>query len=185
MGEEAGAATGHLLPDAGVTDGDDDGPDRNAHLASDLRSISGKTFLVETTSAGWGEGRVAAPQADWKPQRIGADPPRAAVDLRSEASMAVLAACGVPLSLVADRDGTAQRESWRRFLHGSLMPVAETVAAELSTKLCVPSLTLSFNRLFASDLSGRARAFQSMVGGGMEVARAAALAGLMEREEGA
>ena len=36
--------------------------------------------------------------------------------------------------------------------------------------------------MFASDLSGRARAFQSMVGGGMDVQKAAALAGLMEPE---
>ena len=41
---------------------------------------------------------------------------------------------------------------------------------------------MDFNRFFAADLSGRARAFQSMVGGGMDVVRAAALAGLMEAE---
>ena len=34
--------------------------------------------------------------------------------------------------------------------------------------------------MFASDLSGRARAFQPMVGGGMPVDKAAALAGLMD-----
>ena len=43
-----------------------------------------------------------------------------------------------------------------------------------------PELAFSFDRLFASDLSGRARAFQSMVGGGMPVDRAAALAGLLD-----
>lgn len=31
----------------------------------------------------------------------------------------------------------------------------------------------------ASDISGRARAFQSMVGGGMDVTKAATLSGLM------
>jgi hypothetical protein len=36
--------------------------------------------------------------------------------------------------------------------------------------------------MFASDLSGRARAFQSMVGGGMDVSKAAALAGLMDAD---
>ncbi len=40
-------------------------------------------------------------------------------------------------------------------------------------------MRLTFDGLFAADLSGRARAFQSMVGGGMDVSRAAALAGLM------
>ena len=36
--------------------------------------------------------------------------------------------------------------------------------------------------LRASDLSGRARVFQSMVGGGMDVTKAASLAGLMDAE---
>lgn len=55
------------------------------------------------------------------------------------------------------------------------------VAGELSEKLDV-DLSLSFDRLFAADLSGRARAFQSLVGGGMDSGEAAALAGLMESD---
>lgn len=43
-------------------------------------------------------------------------------------------------------------------------------------------VSFSFDRLFASDLQGRARAFQSMVGGGMDPGKAAGLAGLMEAE---
>jgi len=39
-----------------------------------------------------------------------------------------------------------------------------------------------FDALFASDLSGRVRAFQSTVAAGMDPARAAALAGLMEMD---
>ena len=54
-------------------------------------------------------------------------------------------------------------------------------AEELSSKLD-RTITLNFDRLFAADLSGRARAFQSMVGGGMDVSKAAALAGLMAEE---
>ena len=61
------------------------------------------------------------------------------------------------------------------------MPVSLSVSAELSDKLDT-DIRLSFDRMFASDLSGRARAFQSMVGGGMDVQKAAALAGLMEPE---
>ena len=76
-------------------------------------------------------------------------------------------------------EGTALREGWRQFLHASVVPVAALVSAELSDKLAV-DIGLNFDRMFASDLSGRARAFQSMVGGGMDVAKAAALAGLME-----
>ena len=38
---------------------------------------------------------------------------------------------------------------------------------------------LSWQELRASDLSGRARAFQSMVGGGMDISKAISVAGLM------
>ena len=74
---------------------------------------------------------------------------------------------------------TAAHEAWRGFLHGTIQPLAACVAAELAARLDTPTLALGFDRLFASDLAGRARAFQSMVGGGMAVDQAAALAGLM------
>ena len=61
-------------------------------------------------------------------------------------------------------------------------PLAETVAEEARERLGV-DVRLSFNRLFASDLAGRARNFPSMVQGGMEPGKTAALAGLMEMED--
>ena len=70
---------------------------------------------------------------------------------------------------------SALREAWRQFLHGSVAPVARQVQYELRSKLDSPDLSLNFDSLFASDLSGRARAFQSMVGGGMDIAKAASL----------
>ena len=81
-----------------------------------------------------------------------------------------------------DGEGTGQRESYRRFLHATVVPIARIVQTELTAKLD-GDVRLSFDSLFAGDLSGRARAFQSLVGGGMAVERAAALAGLMESEE--
>ena len=55
------------------------------------------------------------------------------------------------------------------------------VAAELSEKL-EDTVGLSWQELRATDLAGRARAFQSMVGGGMAVANAVAVSGLMVEE---
>ena len=52
------------------------------------------------------------------------------------------------------------------------------LAAELADKLDAPDLRLSFDRLFASDLQGRARSFQSMRNGGIELPDARRLAGL-------
>ena len=75
-------------------------------------------------------------------------------------------------------DAAGQRESWRRFLHGSVQPLGDLLAVELADKLDTPGLRLTFDRLMASDLSGRARAFGSLVQGGMDADRAARLAGL-------
>ena len=92
--------------------------------------------------------------------------------------MAVLAACGVPPALAsAQSEGTSQRESWRRF-GITMQSVARCVAEELSYKLNSPGLRLSFDRLFASDLAGRARAVSSLVKAGMSLEEASALAGL-------
>lgn len=63
-------------------------------------------------------------------------------------------------------------------MHSTISPMARIVEAELSEKLEAP-IGLGFESLYAADLAGRARAFQSLVGGGMEVDRAAALSGLM------
>ena len=103
------------------------------------------------------------------------------MSLLDSAFREVCAAVGVPVAMFTDSDGTGQRESFRRFLHATIVPLSRIVAAELSAKLD-GEVTLSFDRLFAGDLSGRARAFQSLVGGGMDPGKAAGLAGLMESE---
>ena len=104
-----------------------------------------------------------------------------ALPLLEAARLEVLSACGVPPSLFLDADGTGQRESFRRFLHTTLQPLARIVASELSDKL-EADVRLNLDGLFAADLSGRARAFQSLVGGGMDIGKAASLAGLMAVE---
>ena len=174
LGDEAAGTRGFVLPIP--TDGQDDSV---STLRKDIGSLRGKTALVETTAAAWGDGRMAAPRGDYEPKRLGASPPPTLATLRTDAARAVLSACGVPVELVTAGDGTGQREGWRRFLHGTVQPLAACVATELAAKLDTPTLTLGFDRLFASDLSGRARAFQSLVNGGMAVDQAAALAGLL------
>ena len=98
--------------------------------------------------------------------------------LRSSSVRHVLAACGVPVELVETSEETGAREAFRRFLHAIIAPAARMVELELSAKL-EEDVTMSFGSLFASDLSDRARAFQSLVVGAMEVAKAAVLSGLM------
>ena len=168
--QEVGGPVGNVLPlphKGSVT-----------QLQGDIDKLSGRTVLVESTSAGYGD-KEAAPRGDWQTRRIGADPPEAMIGLRKDVQASILAACGCPGSLLERSDGTLAREEMRRFLHSTISPVARVVADEMAVKLDTPGLAFDFSSLFASDLSGRARSFQSMVGGGMEVGKAAALAGLM------
>ena len=180
LGEEAGGPVGHLLPiPADGGDGSDDDPTKM--LKADLAAGKGRTMLVETTSAGFGEGRMAAPSEDWKPRHFGASPPDSLPTLRTDAALAVLAACQVPAALFTDADGTSQRESWRRRAMGPLAGLAATVEVELAAKLDQP-VRLDFSGLWAHDLSGRASAFKSFVAGGMALDKAAGLAGLMDSD---
>ena len=178
LAAEAGGPVGYVLPlpsDSDTTTGEDQ--DTEGTLKHDIKTLDGKLAIVETAAAGWGEGRMAAPQQDWQPKRIGMDPPQGLAVVREEVAKDVLAACGVPPSLaVANSDGTAQREAWRRFLHGSVQPLARIAEAELSAKLDAP-VRFEFGALMASDLTGRARAYQSLVKADMSADEAKRLCG--------
>ena len=149
-------------------------------LKADLEALRGQLATVESVRSLAPGAAGNAPAGDWESKRIGANPPTAEVALMQAATAEVLAACGAA-GLFDSRDGTGQRESYRRWLHGTLAPCGRLVGEEMSKKLGA-EVALSFDSLFAADLSGRARAFQSMVGGGMDVSRAAGLAGLMDTE---
>ena len=125
MADEAGTPTGYIIPvpSSRVDDAD---------LAADIRALRGRAVLGETTAGGWGEGRGAAPTRDWQGQRLG---PRFTADevaARADVERSVLAAAGVPVDLVVPASGGDARESWRRFLHGTLGPIAELIAEELT-----------------------------------------------------
>ena len=105
-------------------------------------------------------------------------PPASLVELVSVASQEVYAACGFNTALWGGSQAASVREAWRLALFGVLSPLGRLVESELQEKL-EDTVTLSWQELRASDLGGRARAFQSMVGGGMAVAEAVSVAGLM------
>ena len=177
LGEEAGGPVGHVLPIP--QDGGDGGDtDQLAPFKADMAAAKGRTILAETVASGWGEGKAAAPMSDYKSQRFGASPPVSLPTLRTDAGLSVLSACGVPVSLVTDADGTSQREAWRRFVMGAVEPLLGIVAQEVEAKL-ETRVTFDLSSLWAHDLAGRASSFKAMVTAGMDVERAAGLAGLM------
>lgn len=91
-----------------------------------------------------------------------------------------MAACGVPVSVLGGSDGTFSREGLRQFLHTVIQPVADDLAVSIGRVFDMPGFGFKFDRLMASDLSGRARAFGSMVQAGMEIQEAARIAMLMD-----
>ena len=185
LGQELSGAVARVIPlpqGPPETEENKDTPAPYDYLKRDLATAKGEAYFVETTSAGYGDGPSAAPRSDWKQMRIGADPPEALEKIRNAVSETVLACCGVPVELAEIGQGTAAREAWRRFLHATIDPLGRLVAEELSEKFEIP-VSLNFDSLMASDISGRARAFQSLVNGGMDLTKAAALSGLMMAEE--
>ena len=82
--------------------------------------------------------------------------------------------------MLGDRsDGSARRESFRYWAHAALQPLVNRLEAEFRAKLELP-VTLDLSPLYASDLSRRAWAFASLVKSGMDIERAAGLAGLLQ-----
>ena len=166
--DEVSGPNGSVIPlptDAG-DEPDPENPDADvdvfATLKRQIAGLAGRCGLVETTSAGYGEGRAAAPAQDWQPRRIGPNPPDSLGTLREAVETTVLAACGVPVDLV--RAGGADREAYRRFLHMTVQPLGKLVESELRHKLDVPDLRLDHGSLAAADVHGRSRALRSLVG---------------------
>ena len=180
LADEASGPLAQLLaiPQDGGTD--DDG-DPLVKLRADIRGARGKALLVETTSTAWGEGASAAPRKDWKPERLGPDFPASMEAVMGRSYMQILGACGCPPGMFAQGADAGQREAYRRWCALVVTPLGRMLQAELSAKL-EADIGLDFAGLYAHDLAGRARAFQSMINGGLDVAKAAGLAGLMEVE---
>ena len=163
LADEASGPVGHLLP-IPATDGQDS---TLTELRGDLAKASGQTLLVE--AGDWGApGGAPGQAAGWEPRRLGAQPPAGLVELHKLASSEVFAACGLSASLFSASSAGAAREGFRQMLFSVVGPLSRMVESELSAKLETP-VKLSFDGLMASDISGRARAFQSMTSGGMEV----------------
>ena len=165
----AAGEVGNLIPlpvDAGDEsdpDKPDDQADPFAAVKSTIRRLRGRTGLVETASGGFGEGRAAAPQDDWRAKRIGPNPPESLGELRRAVEETTLSCCGIPPGL-ARAEGGESRESYRRWYTAGVQPMASLIAAELRDKLDSPDLRLDFASLAAADVHGRSRAWRSLVG---------------------
>ena len=146
-----------------------------AALKGDIRTAKGRMLTVE--SGDW-DAAGGGKYAGWMQQRFGPSPPAGLVELLKCASVEVYSACGLNPALFTSEGESGAREAYRQALHATIAPLGRIVAHELTAKLESP-VSLDWQELRAGDIAGRARAFQSMTGAGMDPAKAAALSGLM------
>ena len=178
LADEAGAASGHVLP----APLDSIGEIGVGELKSDLAQAKGRTLFVPSMASKWADGRTGAP-ADWQPRRIGFNPPDIIAKTREQLFNELLSVAGVPPTLfAAGSRAEGKREALRQWLHTSLEPLSEVIETEARSKLAA-DLTFDFTALNASDVQGRARAFQSLVGGGMSLEQAAAASGILTPDD--
>ena len=168
LAEEASTATSYVLPLPEAADVD--------ALKADIKGGRGRLHIVDTTSAGWGDGTAAAPRQDWKSNRLGANPPESLGKLRSDVKNDIFGVYGIPSSIHGT--GGSARESYRQFLSSTILPIAKLIVQELSVKLDTPTLALDFTELRAADISSRARSYKQLTDAGMDAAKAASVTGL-------
>ena len=174
LAQEANAPAHNLVPIPDTT--------QAGTLQDDLRRADGRLMLVDST-ADWGDGAENRPGGDWQIRRFGSNPPQGAIELRAAAERSILAAAGVPVSVLSESDGTKAREDFRRFLHSTMMPLGKLVAAQLDRALGVSGIAFDWRDLGAGDISGRARSFAQLVGAGMSLQEAAANTGILNVED--
>ena len=183
LGYEAGGAVAQLIAVPEGSQGEPDDPDATEEdtpadtLKAAIATARGRTLLPETLAGGYGD-KGGAPSRDWKPERLGMNPPMAMVMLRQHVENSVLSCFGVPASLGANgiSDGTAMRESLRRYQIQTVEPIAALVAAELSRVLEQP-ISLTFPGAARADLAARARAVGALVKAGQDLDEAMRLSG--------
>ena len=145
---------------------------------TDLAQLSGGTRIVPSLGPRAGDPQGRSADGDWQSRRIGISPPAEVVDLRSSAGLSILAACGIPIPLVAEKsDSASLREAMRQLVYMSIMPVARIIERELQRVLEL-ELRLDFAALNAADIMGRARSFKSLVDGGLPIPEARSLTGM-------
>ena len=174
LAQESNAAAGQIIPIPDVLQAGD--------LQTDLRRADGRLLLVDST-ADWGNGAENRPGGDWQPRRLGADPPQGAIELRAAAERSLLAAAGVPVSVLSESDGTKAREDYRRWLHSTMQPLGKIIGPQLDRALGTSGLSFDWRDLSAADIASKARSFAQLVGAGVPMQEASGATGILNVED--
>ena len=175
MGREASGDVAKIIPAPEGTEGDDSTDsvdnddyqvDPHAGYRKDLVAAKGSTMLVESMSNNHDMGGNAPD--DWKPRRLGPEPPPGFVDATDQAHHRLLGALGVPVGLATDADGTSQREGYRRWWLTVVDPMKALIEHELTAKLERP-ITLKMDS-YGHDQVSRATVLKKLVEAGVPAA---------------
>ncbi len=169
--QESGTPRGAFL--ATPKDGEDDTIEQ---LKADAKTAQGALLFVESMANNWESG--GQPAGDWGVKHFGPSIGQGMVEVAKMARSEALGALGLNEALFMGADSAALREAWRLALFSLIAPLGHLVESELQAKID-PGISLSWVELRASDLAGRARAFQALVNGGKTVDEATQIAGLM------
>ena len=171
LAEELSGGVGQIIPVPNVQ--------ATTQLQADLRALKGRLALVETVNQGFGVGQGGVPSGDYQVRRLGANPPESTVNLRRQTEESIIAACGLPVSILGTSSDTAAREGVRMFMRQTIRPVAKAVAQVIAAKFDVPELTLAFEESTA-DLQAKSRSFAVLAQSGLPIEKALEIATLLE-----
>ena len=104
LAQETGGTVGNVIPVPNL--------ESSAQLQTDLQGLKGKTVLVESTSTGWGSGSSHGnPERRLHAKAHGRESARKSWrSCGAKLSKSLLAACGVPVTVLDASQGKCQRE---------------------------------------------------------------------------
>ena len=149
------------------------------NLRNTIAQMKGRVATVESAQS-LANTQGFQSQREWNTVRLGANPPETLISLLKNLREEIIN-LWIPIALI-NSNGGSSREAWRQFLFGTIAPMANIVTEEIQNKID-PMFTLQFDELRASDITGRARAFNSLVSGGMDLTQAASLSGILNEME--
>ena len=180
VGDVMSGPTGSVVPMPAALDPDseDDEDDTAAALyTSILKNLRGGLTVAETMMDGAGD-KANAPSGDWSIRRFGPSPADTYQPLRADIAASVFGAFGIPAELLAGgAAAAAAREAWRRYVNGTIAPIAAVVETELR-RAVDPTVAINTAPLLAGDRSGAARALRSLTEAGISLPEARELLGL-------
>ena len=170
--EEAQTSTGQILSMTMESGEVDSGLNFQGHYQA-LQKMKGGLFVER-------QNRERGSQMNFAGRtRLGPEFSPSQVSLRDRLEANIASAFGVPIELlIADGEGTATREAFRRFVLTTIQPLASILSEELSLKFERP-IAFRFDSLRSSDLQGIARAIKALVDSGKSIDEAMKLAGLV------